>query len=304
MKESKFLERLRTGEPLVLDGGFGSMLIAHGLPRGAPPDAWTLERPEVLESIHRAYVEAGSEAVHANTFGANGVRLARFGLAEKMAELNAAAVARARSAGAGFVIADVGPTGEALPPVGAASPEALRAAFLAQAQALAATDVDALHVETMTDLREAKLALDALKEGAPDLPVLVSLTFERKKKGFFTIMGDALAPALRELVEAGAVAVGANCSITSADMQVLASEALAAVQVPLVLQPNAGAPEVVDDKVVYKQAPEAFADDMAAVAALGVRAVGGCCGTDPRFIVALCARLGRARPAGDAEAAS
>jgi 5-methyltetrahydrofolate--homocysteine methyltransferase len=304
MKESKFLERLRTGAPLVLDGGFGTMLIAHGLPRGAPPDAWTLERPEVLVSVHRAYVEAGSEAVHANTFGANGVRLARFGLAERMAELNVAAVARARAAGAGFVIADVGPTGEALPPVGAASPEALRAAFLAQGQALAATDVDALHVETMTDLREAKLALDALKEGAPDLPVLVSLTFERKKKGFFTIMGDALAPALRELVEAGAVAVGANCSITSADMQVLATEALAAVQVPVVLQPNAGTPEVVDDKVVYKQAPEAFADDMAAVAALGVRAVGGCCGTDPRFIVALCARLGRAKPVGDAEATS
>jgi len=304
MSGSKFLARLRDGEPLVLDGGFGTMLIAHGLPRGAPPDAWTLERPEVLESIHRAYVEAGSEAVHANTFGANAVRLARFGLADKMAELNAAAVARARSAGAGFVIADVGPTGEFLPPVGTATPEALRAAFVAQGQALAATDVDALHIETMTDLREAKLALEALRESAPNLPVLVSLTFERKKKGFFTLMGDALAAALREVAEAGAVAVGANCSITSADMQVLATEALAAVQVPVVLQPNAGTPEVVDDKVIYRQVPEAFAEDMAAAAAAGVRAVGGCCGTDPRFIVALCARLGRARPPGPAEAAT
>jgi methionine synthase I (cobalamin-dependent) len=296
MSESKFLERLRAGEPLVLDGGFGTMLIAHGLPRGAPPDAWTLERPEVLESIHRAYVEAGSEAVHANTFGANALRLARFGLADKMAELNVAAVARARSAGAKFVLADVGPTGELLPPVGTATPEALRAAFAAQGQALATTDVDALHIETMTDLREARLALEALRETAPDVPVLVSLTFERKKKGFFTLMGDALAPALREVADAGAAAVGANCSVTSADMQVLAAEALAAVQVPVVLQPNAGTPEVVDDKVIYRQAPEAFAEEMAAVAAAGVRAVGGCCGTDPRFIVALCARLGRTRP--------
>ncbi len=303
MKGSKFLERLSSGEPLILDGGFGTMLIAHGLPRGAPPDSWTLERPEVLESIHRAYVEAGSEAVHANTFGANTVRLARFGLAEKMAELNAAAVAHARSAGSAFVLADVGPTGEFLPPVGTATPEALRAAFAAQGAALAATDVDALHIETMTDLREAKLALEALKESAPELPVLVSLTFERKKKGFFTIMGDELAPALRELAESGAAAVGANCSITSADMQELATEALAAVQVPLVVQPNAGTPEVVDDKVFYKQAPEAFAEEMAAVAALGVRAVGGCCGTDPRFIAALCAKLGRVKPAS-AEASS
>jgi 5-methyltetrahydrofolate--homocysteine methyltransferase len=302
MKRSKLVERLRSGEPLVLDGGFGTMLIAHGLPRGAPPDAWTLERPEVLASIHRAYVEAGSEAVHANTFGANAMRLARFGLADKMAELNAAAVAHARSAGCEFVIADVGPTGEALPPVGSATPEALRAAFVAQGAALATTGVDALHIETMTDLREAKLALEALKESAPDLPVLVSLTFERKKKGFFTIMGDALAPALRELAAAGAVAVGANCSITSADMQVLAAEALAAVAVPVVLQPNAGTPEIVDDKVFYKQAPEVFAEEMAAVAASGVRAVGGCCGTDPRFIAALCARLGRVRPPGPAEA--
>jgi 5-methyltetrahydrofolate--homocysteine methyltransferase len=303
MSESKFLERLRAGAPLILDGGFGTMLIAHGLPRGAPPDSWTLERPEVLESVHRAYVEAGSEAVHANTFGANAARLARFSLADRMAELNVAAIARARSAGPAFVIADVGPTGEFLPPVGTATPEAMRAAFVAQGQALAATDVDALHVETMTDIREARIALEALQESAPGLPVLVSLTFERKKKGFFTLMGDALASALKEIAAAGAVGVGANCSITSSDMQVLAAEALAAVDVPVVLQPNAGTPEIVDDKVVYRQAPEAFADDMAAVAAAGVRAVGGCCGTDPRFIAALCARLGRSRPSGPTEAA-
>jgi 5-methyltetrahydrofolate--homocysteine methyltransferase len=285
--------RLAAGPPLLLDGGLGTMLIARGLPAGAPPDAWTTARPEVLTEVHRAYVAAGSEAVHANTFGANGPRLARFGLADRAAELNAAAVALARAAGPRFVIADVGPSGDFLPPVGTADPATLRAAFAAQGRALAAAGVDGLHLETMIDLREARLALEALLETAPAIPILVSLTFEQRRRGFFTIMGNALGPALRELAAAGAAAVGANCSVTSAAMGALAGEALAAVDCPLVLQPNAGAPELVDGAVRYRQAPEVFADDMAAVAAAGVRAVGGCCGTDPRFIAALRARLDR-----------
>jgi 5-methyltetrahydrofolate--homocysteine methyltransferase len=146
----------------------------------------------------------------------------------------------------------------------------------------------------MTDLREALVALECLKAEAPALPVLVSMTFQRKKRGFFTLMGDPLARALKALVAAGAAAVGANCTLTSADMKDLASEARASVDAPLVLQPNAGLPEVQGDALLYSQEPAAFADDMAAVAELGIQAVGGCCGTDPRFIRALAARLGHA----------
>lgn len=291
---SSFLTRLRAGPPVVLDGGLGTMLIAAGLPAGAPPDLWTLERPEVLEGIHRAYAEAGSQVVHANTFGANRLRLARHGLADRHDELNALAVRLAGRSGAPFVLADVGPAGDYLPPVGQADAGRWREAFVAQGRALAAAGPDALHVETMSDLREAVVAVEALREAAPGLPVLASLTFERRRRGFFTVMGDPLAPALRALVAAGAVAVGANCSVTSVDMRALAGEALAAVGVPVVLQPNAGAPRLADGALVYDQTPEAFADDMEAVARQGVRLVGGCCGTDPRFIAALARRLGRA----------
>lgn len=289
---SDFLERLRRGPCLLLDGGLGSELIARGLPPGEPPDRWTLERPEQLAAVHKAYVDAGSEAIHSNTFGANGARLERYGLAEQIVAINQAAVRLAREAGARYVIADIGPTGEHLPPVGCGDPEKWRRHFVEQARALAEAGVDALHIETMTDAREALIALEALREAAPAVPILASLTFERKKKGFFTIMGDPLGPSLTRLREAGAAVVGANCSITSRDMRGLAEEALAATEVPLVLQPNAGMPERTAGGIRYAQEPEEFAEDLTSLLAEPrVVALGGCCGTDPRFIAALRGRI-------------
>jgi len=286
-----FAERLRRRETALLDGGLGSLLIARGLAGGEAPESWVLSRPDDVRRVHGDYVGAGSDAVHAATFGANAIRLARFSLADRCEELNAEAVRLARESGARFVLADVGPTGEYLPPVGTGDRRSWKEAFVRQGRALAAAVPDALHVETMTDLREALIALEALKESAPSLPVMVSLTFQRKKRGFFTIMGDALAGSLRSLAEAGADAVGANCTLASADMRLLAEEARAAVDLPLVIQPNAGSPEAREGSVFYSQAPEAFAEEMALVASLGVELVGGCCGTDPRFIRALRSRL-------------
>lgn len=300
---SAFLERLRGGPCLLLDGGLGSELIARGLPPGAPPDRWTLERPAEVAAVHRAYVAAGSDAIHANTFGANAARLARFGLADQVVALHEGAVRLARAAGARFVLADVGPTGEYLPPVGHADPGQWRAHFTQQGRILAGSGVDALHIETMTDLREALLALECLRAAAPALPVLVSLTFERKKRGFFTIMGDPLAASLQRLERAGAAAVGANCSIVSGDMRDLAREALGATGLPLVLQPNAGQPVGTALGVRYAQAPEEFAHDLASLLPEPrIGALGGCCGTDPRFIAALRARMDERREARPATA--
>jgi methionine synthase I (cobalamin-dependent) len=287
-----FAERLRRRETTLLDGGLGSLLIARGLPPGAAPESWVISRPDDVRRAHGDYVSAGSDAVHAATFGASPIRLARFSLADRCEEINSEAVRLARESGARFVLADVGPTGEHLPPVGTGDPRAWREAFVRQGRALAAATPDALHLETMTDLREALVALEALKESAPSLPVMVSLTFDRKKRGFFTIMGDPLARTLRTLADAGADAVGANCTLASPDMRPLAEEARAAVDLPLVIQPNAGSPEMRDGSVVYSQVPEAFAEEMTIVASLGVELVGGCCGTDPRFIRALRSRLG------------
>ncbi|MBP1642068.1 MAG: methionine synthase cobalamin-binding domain protein [Acidobacteria bacterium] len=288
---SGLLAALTGARPLLLDGGLGSMLIARGLGGGEAPERWVLERGEQVAAVHRAYVEAGADAVQTATFGAHPARLARAGLEGRAGEVARAAVALARAAGAPFVIGDLGPSGEYLPPVGRADAGELALGFERLAAALAAAGVDALHVETMSDRREAALALAAALRAAPGVPVLVSLTFERRPRGFFTVMGDPLVASLAELAAAGAAAVGANCTLASSDMLELARAARAALATPLVVQPNAGRPILEAGVTRYAQAPEAFAADLAAIAALGVEAVGGCCGTDPDFIAALRRRL-------------
>lgn len=290
--------RLRHGPVLLLDGGLGSSLIARGLPPGVAPDRWNFERPGDVLAAHRAFVDAGSEVIHANTFGGNRVRLTQAGLADQLAEVNTAAVRLARDSGARFVLADIGPTGEYLPPVGTGDAGSWIKAFREQVRVLLDTDIDGFHIETVSDLREARIALEAVRALAPHLPCLASLTFERKKRGFFTVMGDPLVPSLQALIEAGAVAAGANCTLGSSDFRALAEEALGA-GVPLVLQPNAGQPERDGERVVYRQDPQAFARDMESILALPpgragrVGAVGGCCGCDERFIAALHTGLAR-----------
>lgn len=291
---SSFVDRLRSGPCLLLDGGFGTELIARGLEAGAPPDRWTLDRPGEVAGVHGAYAKAGSDAIHANTFGANRSRLARYGLADRIETINRTAVRLARDAGARYVLADIGPTGENLPPVGTADVETWTRHFEEQAGILSSAGVDAFHVETMTDVREALAALDAIRRAAPGHPVLVSLTFDRKRRGFFTMMGDPLVSSWTRLLEHGAAAVGANCTITSREMRDLADEALASTPGPLVFQPNAGAPQATSGGIHYAQSPDAFAYDMAPLAARShVAALGGCCGTDPRFIAALRTRMTR-----------
>jgi len=288
--------RLGRGPALLLDGGLGSSLIGRGLPAGSAPDRWNLERPAEVRAVHRAFVEAGSQVVHANTFGGNRIRLARAGMADRLVDVNTAAIRLARDSGAPFVLADLGPTGEYLPPVGKGDPTMWAEVFCEQVRVLSAAQVDGYHIETMSDIREAMVALDAVRTLAPGIPCLVSLTFERKKRGFFTVMGDALSPTLRTLMEAGATAVGANCTLGSADFRALATEALE-TGAPLVLQPNAGQPEAEGDGIVYRQDPRAFAADMKAILALPARgagrlaALGGCCGCDARFVAALHAAL-------------
>ncbi len=264
------------------------MLISRGLAPGMAPETWNLEHPDRVLEVHEAYVAAGAEAVHTNTFGGSPLRLQAFGLADRCAEIQDAGVRLVRQAGARWVLGDIGPAGDYLAPVGQADPAAWRVSFATQARALAEAGVDGLHIETMSDLREATVALEAALEATGGaLPVLVSMTFGRRRRGFFTVMGDRVGPALAALEAAGASAVGANCSVTSVDMGDLAAEALDAVDVPVLLQPNAGQPRLEGDSLHYDQAPEAFAAEVADFARCGVRGVGGCCGTDPRFIARL-----------------
>ena len=281
----------------VLDGGFGSMLIAAGLEPGRAPDWWTLERPDAVAAVHRGYVAAGSDVIHANTFGATPAKLAAAGLAGRCREVNAAAVVLARSACApGTLVAgDIGPTGLLLAPVGAATGAELQASFREQAAALAGAGVDLLSIETMFDLREALAALAAARETG--LPVMASMTFEARPRGFFTIMGNRLEDALAALEVAGADAVGCNCSVGPEAMVGMVRAAVSAVKVPVAAQPNAGQPQALAEGVVYEASPAAFASQAVAMVRAGARLVGGCCGTTPEYIRAVRAALADAGPA-------
>ncbi len=284
MTPDDLFARLAAG-PLLLDGGLGSLLIAWGLPQGQSPVRWNLERPDRVREAHRLYARAGSDVVHTNTFGGSAPKLATAGLEGRCREVNAAAVRLARQACEGtrcLVAGDIGPSGVHLPPLGGATQDDLDGAFTEQAAALVEAGADLLSIETMYDRREA---LAALRTCLPSgLPVLVSMTFEQKKRGFFSIMGDPLGASLAELAAAGATAVGMNCSVTSDVMVAMVREAAAATHVPLAAQPNAGQPRATPEGVVYDADPDAFARDMVAMVGAGARLVGGCCGTDPEFI--------------------
>ena len=189
-----------------------------------------------------------------------------------------------------IVAGNLGPCTRFLPPVGDADPDELTDAFAAQAAVLSAAGVDYIAIETMIDIEEALCAMRGARR-ATDLPITACLTFEKRPRGFFSVMGNPLEGAARILADAGADAVGANCSIGSAEMLEACSLLGAASPVPVIVKPNAGLPEMKDGRLTYRQTPENFAVDVAAMARLGARAVGGCCGTDERFIAALVREL-------------
>lgn len=304
MTPRELLDRIET-RVLLLDGGLGSLLIADGLAAGTPPERWVLERPERIAAAHRQYVDAGADVVHACTFGASAPKLAAVGLEGRAAEVNRAAVALAREAAGrrALVAGDIGPTGALFPPMGDATEDALGAAFREQASLLADAGVDLLSIETMYDLREACAAVAAA--ATTGLPVLASMTFSARKRGFFTLVGDRVGPSLRALLVSGAHVVGFNCTLTAPEMVPLIAEARAALDAegtapahgagpaPLVAQPNAGQPRPTPQGVVYDTTPAAFVADLERIVAAGARVVGGCCGTDPAFIRAARVSLDR-----------
>jgi 5-methyltetrahydrofolate--homocysteine methyltransferase len=299
MDRETFAARMERGA-LLLDGGLGSLFIAEGLEAGRDPVGWNIERPDRVEAAHRAYAEAGCHIVHANTFGANPPKLETSGFAGRCREMNAAAVALVRLAGEGVLVAgDIGPTGLLRMPAGTATVRDFDRAFLEQARALAEAGADLLSIETMYDLEEAASAVRAARETG--LPVLASMTFTKRKRGFFTIMGDSLSQSLAILADAGADAVGFNCSVTSEVMVEMVREAHRDTDAPIVAQPNAGQPRATPEGVVYDASPEDFARDLEAMVREGARLVGGCCGTTPEFLRIARARLGSAGLLAEAE---
>jgi methionine synthase I (cobalamin-dependent) len=284
--------------PVVTDGGWGTELQKRGLPPGECPDRWNLAQPARVAEVARAYLEAGSRVILTNTFRANRVALAGYGLADEVAAINRAgarlsreaAEAAGAAAGRALVFASIGPTGKLLS-ADEIGPEEILAAFREQAQALADGGADALLLETFSDPAEAALALEAAL--ATGLAALVSFAFDTGRNKDRTMTGATPEQAARQMTERGAHAVGANCGVGIAEYVPICRRLRAATSLPLWIKPNAGLPEVEDGRTVYRTSPEQFAASIPALVEAGASFIGGCCGTDPEFIRAAARVLGR-----------
>jgi homocysteine S-methyltransferase len=271
----------------------GTVIYARGVFINRCYDELNLSDPGLILSIHEEYLQAGADIIETNTFGANRIRLARHGLADKVAAINAAGVRLARQAvdhlrdkqaGEAWVAGSVGPLGVRLEPLGKTGLDEARAAFAEQIGALAEAGVGLLILETMPALNEAREALAAAHEVAPDLPVLALVTVDDESN---CLDGSSPAQAAALLTEWGASAVGVNCS-TGPSTALTAIEAMhAATSLPLVAMPNAGLPRAVEGRNIYLCSPEYMAEFTRKAIAAGVQLVGGCCGTTPNHIRAM-----------------
>ena len=286
---SKLLKRLAGGEILVGDGAMGTMLQALGLDVGQSPETWNLLYPDRVQSIAAEYVAAGSDMVETNSFGGNRYQLSHCDLGDKVEYVNRQAAQLARAgAGAGiFVIGSVGPTGQMLRPLGTESEEDMYQAFAEQTKGLAAGGVDAICVETMSDLAEAKIALRAAKDST-GLPVAVTFSFEKNIRGQYrTMMGVSPEQAAEQLTAAGADIVGGNCGTGIDGMVDICALIRGCTDRFIMIQSNAGLPVLENGKTVFRQTPQEMACRVDELVSNGVNIIGGCCGTTPAHIRAI-----------------
>lgn len=279
-------EALQSGKILLLDGAMGTMLQAAGLPAGASPDSFCLERPDILQNIHSAYVQAGADILTTCTFGGSAYKLSP-GLDVVHFNMSMAQAARhaANTAGGGkkvFVAGNLGPTGHFVRPLGDVEPIDIINAYREQVRGLVQGGVDCIFIETQFDLAEARAAVIAARTECA-LPVMVSMTFEKN----CSLTGSSPEIFAETMQNLGVTALGTNCSAGPEQMAPVIEELLAYSRVPVLVEPNAGLPELVDGKTVFRLAPEEFAQKTAAFAAAGVQILGGCCGTSPAHIAAL-----------------
>ena len=271
--------------PLVLDGSTGVMMAAAGMPEGACPEAWALAHPTVMKEIQRGYVQEGSRAVYAPTFGANRVKLASYGLADRVAEMNRSLVALSREAVGEDVLigGDMTSLGLFLKPFGDASFDDYVSVYEEQAAALESAGVDFFIPETLMSLAEARAAVIAVRNVSRK-PVFVTVTCDAHGR---MLSGTPAAAALVTLQAMGIAAFGLNCSVGPDAMLPVIRDMARYAEIPLIVKPNAGLPEMVDGRAVFRLSPEEFAAHTAEFAACGVGVFGGCCGTDCRHIEAL-----------------
>jgi methionine synthase I (cobalamin-dependent) len=273
----------------------GTQLFARGVEPGSCNDLLNVKSPDLVMEIHRAYFEAGSDAVLTNTFGANRYALARHGCADQAFEINRAGAEVARRAAGEdrYVLGDIGPTGDFLEPLGRLRAEQVKDAFVEQVNGLRQGGVDGFIIETMTALDELETAIGAARTAGSGLPVFASMSFDKGAAGFRTMMGVDVPAAVSKMLSLGVDAVGFNCGTAALDDYVdLSKTFVAAVracgrETPVFAEPNAGKPVLVDGQAVYQVMPDEFAATCRRILDAGIHILGGCCGTGPQHIRAM-----------------
>lgn len=284
------LSAIKSGKVLVGDGGWGTLLIKAGMQAGECPELWNITHPDFVSDIAKAYKNAGADLVSTNSFGGNRIKLKSYGLEDKAKDLNRQSAYLTRKAVGEHhhVLASIGPCGKFLM-MGDVSEDELYEAFKEQAVALEEGGADACTIETMVDLDEAKCAVRAVKENTK-LEIVVSFTFMRSSDGtrFNTIMGTTPEMFINEIKQMGVNILGVNCTLGTEGMSALLQKMYAfEKEVPFLVYPNAGQPQLTEEGILYPETPAMFAQHVQDYYKNGARIIGGCCGTTPEHIRAI-----------------
>ncbi len=280
-----FLEAIQE-RVLILDGAMGTMLQERGLRPGQSPEELNLTMPEVVASVHRDYINAGADVIVTNTFGGTRFKLAHYGLESRLTEINARAVeiARQEAGDKAYVGASIGPTGQFVEPLGEVSFDEMKAAFREQAEAVISAGADLISLETFLDIKECRAAVIAIREISATIPIIAMLTFDDNGR---SVLGTPPEAAAITLTAAGADLVGSNCGLGVDGIYAILAEMRGVTHLPLISQANAGLPQLVDGLTVFPGTPQEMTAYHERMIALGVRVIGGCCGTTPAHIRAM-----------------
>lgn len=283
------LDKIKNKRILVSDGAWGTLLQEKGLQPGKCPESWNLDHPEKVKEVAKAYVEAGSDLIETNSFGGSSFKLRHYGLEDKTFEINrkAAEISRAAAGEDVIVLGSIGPTGKILM-MGDVSREELYQAFKEQAMALEEGGADAICIETMTDLDEAIIAVEASRENT-GLEVICTMTFDKTVTGEFrTMMGISPEQMVQGLVNAGADIIGTNCGNGMENMIPIVREIRKLDnKIPLLVHANAGLPHLEEGKNIFDESPDITASFVGELIESGANIIGGCCGTTPEHIIAI-----------------
>lgn len=285
---SGFRDLLKRDRPIIFDGAMGTSLHQKRVPQDAPLERLNLTHPHLVAEVHNSYCKVGVDVIETNTFGANRIKLGKYGLGDEVEIINREGVKIARGVDFPCLVgASIGPLGVLLKPLGTLDPAQAFSTFKEQIGAVACEGADLIVIETMISMEEAKIAIRAAKEVC-ETPVVCQLTFEKNGK---TLMGEDPASVANIVGDLGIDALGANCSVGPESLFPVAEKMCTVSRLPLIFQPNAGEPQLKANKTIYPVGPGEMADWMERFVNLGVKIVGGCCGSTPAHLKAVVERV-------------